>query len=151
MRLFVVCLLNVPATCWCSSGTDFIFACCHTELEGADQSSYLSRHSVLTSGQPFPSLNLKRQTPGRVIIIIIIIIIIVIIIIMMMMMMMIIAFKGATRNFLQSPHSAANCLQHARSSGSGEIVCKPRATHRALITCNMSCYVPLGTKGRLSY
>ena len=63
----------------------------------------------------------------------------------------IIAFKGAIRDFLQSPHSAANCLQHARSSGPGVIVCKSRATHRALITCNMSCYVPLGTKGQLSY
>ena len=28
----------------------------------------------------------------------------------------IIAFKGAIRGFLQSPHSAANCLQHVRSS-----------------------------------
>ena len=63
----------------------------------------------------------------------------------------IIAFKGAIRDFLQSPHSAANCLQHARSSGPGAIVCKSRATHRALIACNMSCYVPLGTKGQLSY
>ena len=63
----------------------------------------------------------------------------------------IIAFKGAIRDFLQSPHSAANCLQHARSSGPGAIVCKSRATHRALITCNMSCYVPHGTKGQLSY
>ena len=70
---------------------------------------------------------------------------------MMMMMMMIIIiiitttttiiiiiiieFKGAIRDFLQSPHSAANCLQHARSSGPGAIVCKSRATHRALITC----------------
>ena len=63
----------------------------------------------------------------------------------------IIAFKGAIRDFLQSPHSAANCLQHARSSGPGAIVCKSRATRRALITCNMSCYVPLGTKGQLSY
>ena len=47
----------------------------------------------------------------------------------------IIAFKGAIRDFLQSPHSAANCLQHVRSSGPGAIVCKSRATHRALITC----------------
>ena len=53
--------------------------------------------------------------------------------------------------FLQSPHCAANCLHHVRSSGPGAIVCKSRATHRALITCNMSCYVPRGTKGQLSY
>ena len=67
----------------------------------------------------------------------------------------VIGFKGAIRDFfffffLQSPHSAANCLQFARSSGPGAIVCKSRATHPSLITCNM-CYVPLGTKGQLSY
>ena len=41
----------------------------------------------------------------------------------------IIAFKGAIQDFLQSPHSAANCLQHARSSGPSAVVCKSRATH----------------------
>ena len=41
--------------------------------------------------------------------------------------------------FLQSPHSAANCLQHVRSSGPDAIVCKSRATHRAFITCK--CHV----------
>ena len=51
----------------------------------------------------------------------------------------IIAFKGAIRDFLQSPHSAVNCLQHVRSSGTGAIVCKSRATHLALFTCK--CYV----------
>ena len=51
----------------------------------------------------------------------------------------IIAFKGVIRDFLQSPHSAANRLQHVRSSGPGAIVCKSRATHRALITCK--CHV----------
>ena len=51
----------------------------------------------------------------------------------------IIAFKGAIRDFLQSPHSAANCLQHVRSSGPGAIVCKSHATHRTLITCK--CHV----------
>ena len=50
-----------------------------------------------------------------------------------------IAFKGAIRDFLQSPHSAASCLQHVRSSGPGAIVCKSRATYRALITCK--CHV----------
>ena len=55
-------------------------------------------------------------------------------------MIIIIAFHGAIRDFLlQSPHWAANRLQHVRSSGPGTIVCKSRATHRALITCNMSC------------
>ena len=51
----------------------------------------------------------------------------------------IIAFKGAIRDVLQYPHSAANCLQHVRSSGPGAIVCKSRATQRALITCK--CHV----------
>ena len=41
--------------------------------------------------------------------------------------------------FLQSPHCAANSLQDVRSSGQGAIACISRATHRALITCNMSC------------
>ena len=51
----------------------------------------------------------------------------------------IIAFKGAIRHFLQSPHSAANCLQHVRSSGPGATVCKSCVTRRALITCK--CHV----------
>ena len=71
---------------------------------------------------------------------------IIIVMIMMMMMMMIIiiiiiiiiiALKGAIRDFLQSPHCAANRHNHVRSSGPVAIVCKSRALHRALITCNM--------------
>ena len=78
-----------------------------------------------------------------IIIIIIIIIMIMIMIITMMMMIMImiitiIALTDVIRDFLQSPHCAANRLQHVRSSGPGAIVCKSRATHRELITCNMS-------------
>ena len=84
-------------------------------------------------------------------IIIIIIIIRIIIIIIIMMMMMMIAFKGAIRDFLQSPHCASNRPQHIHLSGPGAMVCKSRATHRALITCNMSCNAPSGTKGQLSY
>ena len=53
--------------------------------------------------------------------------------------MIIITLKGAIRDFLQSHHSAANCLQHVRSSGPGAIVCKLHAAHRALITCK--CHV----------
>ena len=64
---------------------------------------------------------------------------IIIIIIIIIIILIIIAFKGAIRDFLQSPHSAANCLQHVRSSGPGAIVCKSRATHRALIACK--CHV----------
>ena len=75
---------------------------------------------------------------------------IIIIIIMIIIIIIIIAFKGAIRDFLQSPHSAANCLQH---------VLKWPGRNRVQITCNtsnayhvqVSCYVPLGTKGQLSY
>ena len=78
-------------------------------------------------------------------------------IMMMMMIMMIIIIIITTTTiliiiiieiFLQSPHCAANCLQRLPSSGPGAVVCKSRATHRALITCNMCC-VPLGMKGQL--
>ena len=55
--------------------------------------------------------------------------------IIIIIIIIIIAFKGAIRDFLQSPHSAANCLQHVRSSGPGTIVCESRATRRALVTC----------------
>ena len=65
------------------------------------------------SPHPPLSLSLSHMYTHSLIIIIIIIIII--------------AFQGAIRDFLQSPHSTANCLQHARSSGLGAIVCKSRA------------------------
>ena len=51
----------------------------------------------------------------------------------------IITFKGVIRDFLQSPHCAANCLQHVFSSCPVAIVCKSRATHLALFTCK--CHV----------
>ena len=60
-------------------------------------------------------------------------------IMIIIIMTIIIAFKSAIQDFLQSPHSATNCLQHVRSSGPGAIMCKSRATHRALITCK--CHV----------
>ena len=56
-----------------------------------------------------------------IIIIIIMMMIIVIIIIIIIIIMNIIAFKGAIQDFLQSPHCAANCLQHVRSSGPGHV------------------------------
>ena len=73
------------------------------------------------------------------IIIIIIIVIIIIVVVVVVVVVVIIAFKGAIREFLQSPHSASNCLHHLRSSGPGAAVCKSRAAHRALITCK--CHV----------
>ena len=51
----------------------------------------------------------------------------------------IIAFKGAIRDLLQSPHSAANRLRHVHSSGLGATMCKSRATHREFIMCK--CHV----------
>ena len=32
------------------------FTCCHTEIEAADQTFHLTRHSILTPGQPVPAL-----------------------------------------------------------------------------------------------
>ena len=73
-------------------------------------------------------------------------------------MIIIIAFKGAVRDFFnriqrrcsrffQSPHSTTNCLQYVRSSCQGAIVCNTSSTYHVQV----SCYMPLGTKGQLSY
>ena len=51
----------------------------------------------------------------------------------------IITFKGAIRDFVRSPHSATNCLQHVRSSSPGAVMCKSHATHWVLIMCK--CHV----------
>ena len=74
-----------------------------------------------------------------IMIIVIMIMMMMMMMIMMMMMMIIIALKGAIRDASQSPHCAANRLLHVRSSGQRAIVCRSHATHRALITCNISC------------
>ena len=59
--------------------------------------------------------------------------------------------KRRSLRFVHSHNCAANCLQHVRSSGQGGIICKSRATCRALITCNMSCATWYeGTAQRLS-
>ena len=63
---------------------------------------------------------------------IIIIIIIIIIVIIIIITIIIIAFKGAIREFYN--------LLTVRSSGPGAVVCKSRATHRALI-CRVTCHV----------
>ena len=44
-----------------------------------------------------------------------------------------------SRFVLPSPHCAADCFQHVRSSGQGVTMSKSRATHRALIKCNVLC------------
>ena len=72
-------------------------------------------------------------------------------VILIIIVIIIIAFKGAIQDFLQPPHCTANRLQHVRSSGPGAIMCNLHATQRALNTCNISCYVPLGTKRQLSF
>ena len=66
-------------------------------------------------------------------------------IIIIIIIIIIIAFKDAIRDFLQSPHCAANCLQHVRSSGPG--TCNASSAYHVQV----SCYVPLGAKGQLSY
>ena len=44
LGLFVGWLLNVPATCERISGTDLLnYACCHTEIEVADQTFHLTQ------------------------------------------------------------------------------------------------------------
>ena len=46
LQWFVGWLLNVPATCYCISGTGICsddFTCCHTELEVADQTFHLTQ------------------------------------------------------------------------------------------------------------
>ena len=67
-------------------------------------------------------------------------------------LIIIIALKGAIRDFLQSPHCAANCLQHVGSSGPGAILCKSHATHRALITCKPAvCYLVRGGNSSIKF
>ena len=57
-----------------------------------------------------------------------------------MIIIIVTAFKGAVRDFLQSPHCVANRLQHVHSSGPGanhvqHIERISRATYR--VTCHM--------------
>ena len=60
---------------------------------------------------------------------------------MMMMMIIIIAFIGAICDFfLQSPHSAANCLQHVRSSGPGATVQHIERISRASVMLRATWY-----------
>ena len=58
---------------------------------------------------------------------------------LIMIVIIIITFKGAIRDFLLSPHSDANCLQHDAQVAWAQPCAKSRATHRALITCK--CHV----------
>ena len=85
-RQFVCCLLNVPATCECISGTDLLslfvacltsrqhasvsqgricsdnFTCCHTEIEAADPTFHLTQSRYTDTGPTSPSAD--PITPG---------------------------------------------------------------------------------------
>ena len=67
----------------------------------------------------------------------------------LMVMIIMISLKGANQDFSPSPHCAANCLQHIRSSGQGAVVYKSRAT-QALVMCNMCATWHKGTAQLLS-
>ena len=40
--------------------------CCHTEIEAADHTFYLTQSQILTPGQPAPALTQQHRVPGRV-------------------------------------------------------------------------------------
>ena len=69
---------------------------------------------------------------------------------MMIMIIIIIAFKVANRGGFFTISSQRREAYTYAQVATGAIVCKSRATHRELITCKMSCYVPRGTKGQVS-
>ena len=60
----VACLLNVPATCECISGTDLLsnFTCCHTEIKAADPTFHLTQSQYTDTGLTSPSAD--PITPG---------------------------------------------------------------------------------------
>ena len=63
--LFVGCLMSqqhasVSQSPICSDKC----MCCHTEIEVADQTFYLT-HNILTPVQPVPALTIECQEPGR--------------------------------------------------------------------------------------
>ena len=130
MPPFVHLSQSVPL-CLCFSVSDWLYFCpCLFLCLFLFLSFSLSPSVCLSQFMPF-CLSVSLSLSVLIIIIAIIIIIIVI------------AFKGAIRDFLQSPHSAANCLQHVPSSGPGATICKSRATHWALITrkCHVTCHL----------
>ena len=57
----LACLLNVPVTCYCISGTDLLrqlgYTRCHTEIEVADPTFYLTHSQYTDSGPTSPSTN----------------------------------------------------------------------------------------------
>ena len=76
----------------------------------------------------------QEPSLGGIIILVIITMIIVVVIIII-----IIALKGAIRDFynlLTAPRTVSNTYAQVAP---GAIVCESRATHRALVTCNLQC------------
>ena len=73
------------------------------------------------------------------------------ILLLLLLLLPLLAFKGAIRDFFYNLLTVTRTVSNTYAQVAlGAIVYKSRATHRALITCNMSFYVPLGTKGQLS-
>ena len=66
-------------------------------------------------------------------------VVIIIILKMIMIIILTMTLTGIIGDFVQSPHCAANCLQHVHSSVQGAVVYKSCATHWALIACSMPC------------
>ena len=74
---------------------------------------------------------------------------IIIMIVIIIIMIIIIAFIGAVRDFLQSPRCAVNCLQHFPQMAKAQS-CDNHVQYIERLS-RATCYVPLGTKGQLSY
>ena len=55
-----------------------------------------------------------------------------------MVIIVVITVALTIRDIFQSPHCAANCLQHVRPSGPGATVCTPLAIHQTRTMRNMS-------------
>ena len=68
LGLFAVCwLLNVPAICWCISGTDLLRQCNMLPHWERDRTCRLTScsHNIQMLGQPIPVLTLYCQGPDR--------------------------------------------------------------------------------------
>ena len=61
-----------------------------------------------------------------------------IIIITIIIIIIIIAFKGAIRDFFYNLLTAPRTVSNTYAQVARAIVCKSRATHRSLITCNVT-------------
>ena len=64
VALVVGWLFNVPAKCWCVSGTGSVQTRCHTEVEVADQTFHFTQSQYTDTGPT--GLTLQRQVLGGV-------------------------------------------------------------------------------------